>query len=89
MALVAQYDLKLHQMELKIVFLNGELEKEVYMDRPEGFSPKGKDHMVCKLKKSIYGLKQASQQWYIKFNDTITSFGFQEITVDRYIYIER
>ena len=56
------------------------------MAQPEGFSPKGKDHMVCKLKKSIYGLKQASRQWYIKFNDTITSFGFQEITVDRCIY---
>ena len=57
------------------------------MDQPEGFSVKGKEHMVCKLKKSIYGLKQASQQWYLKFNDTITSFGFQENTVDRCIYI--
>ena len=86
MALVAQYDLELHQMDVKTVFLNGELEEEVNMDQLEGFSPKGKDHMVCKLKKSIYGLKQASRQWYIKFNDTITSFGFQEITMDRCIY---
>ena len=42
--------------------------------------------MVCKLKKSIYGLKQASRQWYLKFNDTITSFGFKKNIVDRCIY---
>jgi hypothetical protein len=44
--------------------------------------------MVCKLKKSIYGLKQASRQWYLKFNDTITSFGFKENTVDQCIYLK-
>jgi len=86
LALVAHYDLELHQMDVKTVFLNGDLEEDVYMDQPEGFEIKGKDQMVCKLKKSIYGLKQASRQWYIKFNDTITSFGFKEITVDRCIY---
>ena len=88
MALVAHYDLELHQMDVKIAFLNGNLEEEIYMDQPEGFSVKGKEHMVCKLKKSIYGLKQASRQWYLKFNDTITSFGFQENTVDRCIYMK-
>ena len=86
MALVAQYDLELHQMDVKTAFLNGDIEEEIYMDQPEGFSMEGKDHMVCKLKKSIYGLKQASRQWYLKFNDTITSFGFQENIVDRCIY---
>ena len=44
--------------------------------------------MACKLKKSIYGLKQASRQWYLKFNDTVTSFGFKENTVDRCIYLK-
>ena len=88
MALVAHYDLELHQMDVKTAFLNGNLEEEIYMDQPEGFSVKGKEHMVCKLKKSIYGLKQASRQWYLKFNDTIASFGFQENTVDRCIYMK-
>lgn len=60
MALVAHYDLEFHQMDVKTAFLNGSLEEEVYMDKLEGFSLKGKEHMVCKLKKSIYGLKQAS-----------------------------
>nr|KYP40054.1 Retrovirus-related Pol polyprotein from transposon TNT 1-94 [Cajanus cajan] len=88
MALVAHYDLELHQMDVKTVFLNGDLEEDVYMDQPMGFINKGKEHMVCKLKKSIYGLKQASRQWYLKFNDTIMSFGFKENIVDRCIYLK-
>ena len=58
------------------------------MDQAIGFSVEGKEHMVCKLKKSLYGLKQASRQWYLKFNDTIVSFGFKENTVDRCIYLK-
>ncbi|KAL8153044.1 hypothetical protein V2J09_010804 [Rumex salicifolius] len=88
LALVAHYDLELHQMDVKTAFLNGELEEEVYMDQPEGFLATGNEHKVCKLRKSIYGLKQASRQWYLKFNDTITSYGFVEMTVDRCIYIK-
>ena len=52
MGLVTHYDLKLDQMDVKTVFLNGNLE-DVYMDEPMGFSVEGKKHMVCKLKKSI------------------------------------
>jgi hypothetical protein len=61
MAIVAHYDLELHQMDVKTAFLNGDLE-EVYMDQSEGFATPGKESLVWKLKKSIYGLKQASQQ---------------------------
>ena len=67
-------------MDVKTAFLNGNLKEEVYMNQPNGFSVKGKEHMVCKLKKSMYRLKQASKQWYLKFNDTITTFGFKENT---------
>jgi hypothetical protein len=88
MALVAHYDLDLHQMDVKTAFLNESLEEEVYMDQPEGFSIERKEQLACKLKKSIYGLKQSSRQWYIKFNDTITSSGFKENTVDRCIYLK-
>ena len=66
MTLVAHYDLELHQMDVKTVFLNGYLEDNVYMDQPMGFLVEVKEHMVCKLKKSIYDLKQASHQWYLK-----------------------
>ena len=53
-----------------------------------GFLVEGKEHMVCKLKKSIYELKKASRQWYLKFNDTIVSFGFKENNIDRCIYLK-
>ena len=62
MELVAYYDLELHQMVMKINFLNRNLEEDVYMNQPKGFSFKGKEHMVCKLKNSIYKLKKASHQ---------------------------
>jgi hypothetical protein len=88
MALVAHCELELHQMDVKTAFLNGSLEEDIYMDQPEGFSIKGKEHLACKLKKSIYGLKQASRQWYLKFHNTITSFGFKENIVDRCIYLK-
>ena len=61
MALVAHFDLELHQMDVKTAFLNGDLDEEVYMKQPEGFCLNEDSHLVCKLKKSIYGLKQASR----------------------------
>ena len=88
MALVAYYDLKLHQMNVKIVFLYGDLKENVYMDQPMGFLVEGKEHTMCKLKKLICGLKQASCQLYLKFNDTIVSFGFKKNTIDQCIYLK-
>ena len=55
--LLAQYDLELHQMDVKTTFLNGDMEKDIYMNQPEGFFIERKSYMVCKRKKSIYGLK--------------------------------
>ena len=69
MALVADYDLKLYQKDVKTVFFNKNLEEEVYMNQYEGFAVKGKKRMMCKLNKSIYKLKQAFR--YLKFNDVI------------------
>ena len=73
-------------MDVKTTFLNGDLEEEVYMKQPEGFSSSVGEHLVCKLRKSIYGLKQASRQWYFKFHEVISSFGFVENLMDQCIY---
>ncbi|KAM1393995.1 hypothetical protein ACFX2F_030092 [Malus domestica] len=88
MALVAHYNLELHQMDVKTAFLNGELVEDIYMKQPPGFVEKGKEDMVCKLNKSIYGLKQASRQWFLKFDQVVTGQGFVENKLDDCIYVK-
>jgi hypothetical protein len=86
MTLVAHYGLEFHQIDVKTTFLNGDLLENVYMAQPKGFVVKGKEHMGCHLRKSIYGLNQASRRWYLKFDETIRSFGFKENEEDNCIY---
>jgi hypothetical protein len=88
MALVAHYDLELHQMDVKTTFQNGDLYEDVYMAQPKGFVVEGKENLRCRLKKSIYGLKQASRQWYLKFDETIRKSGFKANEEDNCIYVK-
>ena len=57
LSIAAAFDLEVEQMDVKTAFLHGDLEEEIYMKQPEGFVVKGKKELVCKLKKSLYGLK--------------------------------
>ena len=86
MALVAHFDLELHQMDVKTAFLNGNIDETIYMVQPENFVSGDPKSMVCKLKKSIYGLKQASREWYHKFHQVITSNGFEVNLVEDCVY---
>ena len=61
LGLVANLNLEIEQLDMKIAFLHDDLEKKIYMLQLEGFEQKGKEHPVCKLKKSLYGLKQAQK----------------------------
>ena len=79
MALVAHYDLELYQMDMKTAFINGNLYEDVYMAQPKSFVVEGQENFGCHLKKSIYGLKQASRQWYLKFDETIRKFVFKKM----------
>ena len=75
LAIAAYYDYEIWQMDVKTAFLNGHLQEEVYMIQPEGFVSKD-PNKVCKLQKSIYGLKQESKSWNIRFDEIIKMFGF-------------
>ena len=86
MALVAHYDLELHQMDVKMAFLNGGFVWRCLHGTTQGFVVEGKENLGCRLKKSIYGLKQASRQWYLKFDETIRKFEFKENEEDNCIY---
>lgn len=68
LALVAQYNLELAQLDVKMSFLHGDLEEEIFMSHLDGFKEAGKETMVCHLKKSLYGLKQSPHQWYKHFD---------------------
>ena len=65
-------------MDVKTTFLNGNLEEEVYMMQLEGFIVKNQEDMICKSRRSIYELKQASRSWNIIFDQAIKSFGFEQ-----------
>ncbi|WJZ95622.1 hypothetical protein VitviT2T_014376 [Vitis vinifera] len=78
LSIAAYYDYEIWQMDVKTTFLNGHLEETIYMVQPEGFVVKDQEQKVCKLQRSIYGLKQASRSWNIKFNEAIKSYGFEQ-----------
>ena len=71
LALVAQYELKLDQLDMKTPFLHGDLEEKIYVSQLMGFKTAGKENMIYKLKKSLYELKQSPRQWYKRFDDLI------------------
>lgn len=75
MVLVAHFNLELYQINVKTTFLNGSLSKDVCMVQLDGYLESGEGNLVQKLKRSIYGLKQASKQWQLKFHDIVTSYG--------------
>nr|GEX79318.1 retrotransposon protein, putative, Ty1-copia subclass [Tanacetum cinerariifolium] len=87
-AIAAYYDYEIWKMDVKIVFLNGYLNEEVYMEQPEGFVNPKYPNQVCKLKRSIFGLKQASRQWYKRFYDEIKKFGFTQNRDEPCVYLK-
>ena len=72
-------------MDVKTAFLSGDL-NEVYMEQPEGFILPGNERKVCKLAKSLYGLKQVHKQWHEKFDGAILANGFTHNNADKCIY---
>ena len=75
-------------MNIKTVFLNADLDGEIYMVQPKGFIVNGQEHKLCRLIKPLYVLKQASKQWHKKFDYTIIISGFKINEYDKCVYIK-
>ena len=87
-AIAVLHNLEIHQMDVKTAFLNGELNEEIYMEQLEGFIVLGQEKKVCRLIKSLYGLKQALKQWNEKFENAMMSNGFRINVCDKCVYIK-
>jgi hypothetical protein len=73
-------------MDVKIDFLKGEIEEEVYIEQPQCFVIHGKESHVCRLKKALYGLKQAPKAWYATIDSYLMSLGFTKSDADPNLY---
>ena len=89
LAIANQLNLEVHQMDVSTAFLNGELEEEIYMTQPEGYIKEGEEELVCKLNKSIYGLKQSSRCWYNTIDQFLKNSCYVQSNSDPCLYIKR
>ena len=89
LALAAQMELPIYQLDVKSAFLNGELQEEVYVEQPEGYVIKGKEDKVYRLHKALYGLKQAPRAWNSKIDSYFQKNKFQRSQNEPSLYIKK
>ena len=89
LALVAQFNMELVQMDVKTAFLHGDLEEEIYITQPDGFKVDGKEDWVCKLNKSLYGLKKSPRQWYKQFDQFMIGQNYTISNFDHCVYFRK
>jgi hypothetical protein len=82
LSLATTYDLELQQADVDTTFLYGDMETELYMKQPTVFIEPRKEHLVCKLKKCLYGTKQAARQWYPKIRSCMMKNGYKSCSAD-------
>jgi hypothetical protein len=88
-SLAANGGWKLHQLDVKNAFLHGELLEEVYMEVPQGFGTKQTEGKVCRLKKSLYGLKQSPRAWFDRFRRAMVGMGYRQTNADHTVFFRR
>ena len=86
LTIAAARNMKVRHYDVKTAFLNGDITEDLYMSQPEGYVAKGKENLVCKLTKSLYGLKQSARAWNTKINEVMLSNGFQRSKADQCLY---
>ena len=88
LSLAACSDWPLHQLDVKNAFLNGDLEEEVFMEIPPGFETPSMKNQVCKLRKSLYGLKQSPRAWFERFTRAVCKHGFSQSQADHTLFFK-
>lgn len=89
LALAAKKGWEVHHLDVKSAFLNGELQETVYVTQPEGFVKENKEHMVYKLIKALYGLRQAPRAWYTRLSKYLEKLGFTKCPYEHAVYTKR
>ena len=87
LAIAANRGWQVHHLDVKSAFLNGELQEEVYVTQPEGYEVKGKEFLVYKLYKALYGLRQAPRAWNMRLDKSLKELGFTRCTQEQAVYI--
>ena len=89
LAVAVSKNMSIRHLDIKTPYLNGELDEDIYMEQPKGYVVPGKEHMVCKLQKSLYGLKQAGRCWNEKQNSILETLGFVRNQAEKCVYSKR
>lgn len=87
LSIVINHTWPLYQMDVKNAFLHGDLEEEVYMKLHPGHLQSSDPSLVCKLRKSIYGLKQSPRVWYAKLSFVLKAVGFKRSNADYSLFV--
>ena len=82
----ANFEWPLHQLDVKNAFLHGELKEEVYMEVPPGLDSSKTEGKVCRLKKSLYGLKQSPRAWFDRFRRAMCEMGYKQCNKDHTVF---
>ena len=88
-SITAGLNLELHHIDIETAFLHGDLDEEIYMEQPPYFVSSTIPHYVCKLHKSLYGLKQSSRMWHYKLHTYLEAIGFRGLQAEPTLYIRK
>jgi hypothetical protein len=89
LAMAAVKDWRVHHLDIKSAFLNGELAETVFVKQAPGFAVKGAKHKVLKLRKVLFGLRQAPRAWNAKLDATLGELGFTQCATEHVLYTQR